>query len=329
MNISVDVGYGYTKAVSDAGTRVSFPSATAPGAVDPMEGMEGIFERRTDYSVRITDLNGSIERQVGQAALQSIACRTFIAREEKPSDMHDILVLTAAYLVSDNGMDTSLAVGLPLSYYKAQKNVLKERLETLNAWVSVNGKKEKYVRFKNVKVFPQGTGALVAFGTVPEKGIIGLLDIGTYTTDYLLFEIKDGVPTPVVEACGSYETGIFLAHKAVALEYKKATGSTLPLKNYQRVFDDVLKGEPVPYWGREVNLTPAWLKVRRQIAETIVSGAVAAWKDQINELALTIFAGGGSAIFFDILGRMFPHSVLVEDGYFANAVGFLKMISAT
>lgn len=326
MNISVDVGYGYTKAVSDTGARVSFPSATAPGAVNPIEGAGGMFERKTDYSVRITDLNGSVERRVGQSALQSAACRTFIAREEKPADMHDVLLLTAAYLVSDSA-EPSLAVGLPLSYYKAQKDALKERLESINAWVSVNGNREKYMRFKSVKVFPQGTGALVAYGSVPERGLIGLIDIGTYTTDYLLFEMQDGVPAPIVDACGAYETGIFLAHEAVALEYKKATGATLPLKSYQKVFDSVINGEPVLHWGREINLTPAWLKMRRQIAETIVSGAVAAWKEQINQIALTVFAGGGSLVFFDVLKSMFPHPVLVEEGYFANAVGFLKMIS--
>lgn len=325
MNISIDVGYGYTKAVSDAGNRVSFPSATAPGAVD---SLDGTF-KGSDYAVKITNSDGTTERQVGQAALQSIACRTFIAREEKPSDMHDTLLLTAAYLVADNGTDASLAVGLPLSYYRTQKGALKERLETLNAWVSVNGGKEKYIRFKNVAVFPQGTGALAALGTVPERGKIGVLDVGTYTTDYLLFEIKDGIPTPIIEACGSSEPGIFLAHRAVAVEYEKATGTTLPLSGYQEVFEDVSNGVPVLHWGREINLTPAWLKVRRQIAEAIISGVIVAWEKQINKLAMTAFAGGGSMVLFDILSKMFPRPVLVEEGYYANAVGFLKMVSGT
>lgn len=328
MNISVDVGYGYTKAVSDAGARVSFPSATAPAAVDYLT--DGVFKRRFDYTVRITDRRGSVDRQVGDAAIRSNACRMFIARKEKPSDMHDVLLLTAAYLVSDNGMDASLAIGLPLSYYRTQKDTLKERLEDLNVWVSVNGGKEKYVRFKNVSVFPQGTGALLALNApIPERGLIALLDIGTYTTDYLLFEVQGGVPTPIVEACGSSDTGIFLAHRAVAQEYEKATGTALSLNRYQEVFESVLNGVPVLHWGREINLTPAWLKVRKQVAEAVVGGAVAAWDEQIERLAMTAFAGGGSLVFFDVLSGMFPHPILVEEGYYANAVGFLKMISGT
>ncbi|KUK10387.1 MAG: hypothetical protein XD50_1358 [Clostridia bacterium 41_269] len=322
--ISIDVGYGYTKAVSENGEKISFPSVTAPLGVNRLEGM---YNGVIDYRVRIANEGRVNEALIGRAALMSNSCRAFVGRQEKPEDMHDALLLTAAYLLSNgsNNPDIILAAGLPLSYYKNQKNKLRERLSNLSACVMVNGGQEKYISFKGVSIFPQGTGVLAALDEIPEKGRIGVLDIGTYTTDYLLFEIQDNMPIPIVEGCGSVETGIFLAQKAIAMEYEKVTGSTLPLSEYQSVFEDTINGQPVVFWGKKIDLFPAWMKIQRQIAETIVSGAIAAWEKQIDKLVLTVFAGGGSALLFDIVKDMFPCPYLMEEGYFANAVGFLKM----
>jgi hypothetical protein len=72
--------------------------------------------------------------------------------------------------------------------------------------------------------------------------------------------------------------------------------------------------------GREIDLSGAWRNIRRQVAGTIVGGVIAAWERQIDKLAMTAFAGGGSLVLFDVLNRMFPRPVLVRDGYYANAV---------
>jgi plasmid segregation protein ParM len=63
-----------------------------------------------------------------------------------------------------NDTENNLVVGLPLSFYRGQKETLRERLSTLSAWVSVDGKERKYISFNNVMVFPQGAGALVSLG---------------------------------------------------------------------------------------------------------------------------------------------------------------------
>lgn len=37
-------------------------------------------------------------------------------------------------------------------------------------------------------VFPQGVGAVYAQEDLPEEGLVGLLDIGFFTTEHILFE---------------------------------------------------------------------------------------------------------------------------------------------
>ena len=149
----------------------------------------------------------------------------------KPADIHDLLLLTVALYVNGtftavNDTENNLVVGLPLSFYRGQKETLRERLSTLSAWVSVDGKERKYISFNNVMVFPQGAGALVSLGdTLPDSGMIGLIDIGTYTTDFMLFEIKNGMPVPMPDACGSVEAGIYLAQRSLAEEFEKQVGS--------------------------------------------------------------------------------------------------------
>ncbi|HHY31285.1 MAG TPA: ParM/StbA family protein [Syntrophaceticus sp.] len=183
MHISIDIGYGYTKAVSDTGHRLSFPSVVAPTHMDLFNG---VFNNSTGHKVKIFTPDEEQEKLVGELALNSTAAQNLVARHEKPADMHDLLLLTAAFLcdagaksaVSD--IENSLVVGLPLSFYRGQKEALKERLSKLTVWVSVDGKERKYISFKNVSVLPQGAGALVSLGEqLPKSGMIGLIDIGT------------------------------------------------------------------------------------------------------------------------------------------------------
>lgn len=332
MNVvSVDIGYGFTKAVSSTGERVSFPSVAAPAVADPLNG---VFKDGVGHRVRISSLAGVEEKLVGEAALQSQAAQGFIAQQEKPQGLHDLLLLTAAYLcgaaVKPNNERPRLAVGLPLSFYRSQKDALKERLEILNAWVSVDGGEEKYVAFGEVAVFPQGAGALIALGSaLPKSGTVGLIDVGTYTTDYLLFEVRKGMPVPIPEACGSVEVGIHLVHRALAAEFERQAGVPLPARMHQQVVEKIQNGEEITYRGREVKLAPAFAPVKRDAAEAIAAHVLAAWGDRTGFLSLTALAGGGAVLFGESLAGYFQQAVQVPDPVFANAVGYLMMLSGS
>ncbi|NPV30779.1 MAG: ParM/StbA family protein [Firmicutes bacterium] len=331
MYLSVDIGYGFTKAVSDAGTQVSFPSAAAPAVTDPLGG---VFKDGAGYRVRVSAIGGAEEKLVGDAALQSLAVQGFVAQQEKPQGLHDLLLLTAAYLCGAGtdavaaGGNTDLAVGLPLSFYRAQKDALKERLSKLSAWVSVNFGRERYVSFGKVAVFPQGAGILVSLGSsLPKSGMVGVIDVGTYTTDFLLFEVRNGFPVPVPEACGSVEAGIHLVHRALAAAFERQTGAPLPARMHQQALERVRNGEEISYRGRVVNLAPAFARAKREAADAIASHVLAAWGDRTGFLSLVALAGGGALLFGEILAGYFPRAVQVPDPVFANALGYLTMLS--
>lgn len=332
MLISIDVGYGYTKAVSEGGCKISFPSIVAPVSVDLFDG---VFNNNIGHRAEITTLeNGSLEKMVGYLALNSVAAQSIVARHEKPAEIHDVLLFTAAYLcgagsfseVHKKGVD--LTVGLPLSFYRKQRGILKERLSKLAAWTNIDGKEKRYISLNEVTVFPQGAGALASLGSsLPKEGLVGLIDIGTYTTDFMLFEIKNSMPIPIPDACGSIEAGIYLAQRAVANEFEKRTGSPLPPRMYQQVTELARHGSFINYEGNKVHLTDAWRKAQKEIADTISGHVLVAWGDRAGFLNMAVFAGGGSILFWDILQKTFSNSVYAEEGVFANAVGFLKMAS--
>ena len=90
-------------------------------------------------------LNGSQEKFVGKLALNSTAAQHFVARHEKPADMHDLLLLTAAYLCDAGSFSAvsqrkdDLVVGLPLSFYRAVSYThLYSGLRSMGAWSSLS-----------------------------------------------------------------------------------------------------------------------------------------------------------------------------------------------
>jgi plasmid segregation protein ParM len=331
--LSIDVGYGYTKGVTSSGHKVSFPSVVAPVSIDLFDG---IFNSGIGHRVNVYTLEKSQEKLVGELALNSTAAQNFVARHEKPADIHDLLLLTAAYLCEAgsfsavNRKEVELVVGLPISFYRGQKDTLRERLSKISAWVSVDGKERQHISFNKVKVYPQGAGALASLGAaLPSSGMVGLIDIGTYTTDFMLFETKGGMPIPILDACGSIEAGIYLAQRAVANEFEKQTGSPLPQRMYQKAIETACKGNSLNFEGRKIDLLPALKQAQKEIADMIAGHVMALWGDRTGFLDMTVFAGGGSIWFGEILENSFSNPIYAEEGVFANAAGYLRMATGT
>lgn len=326
--VSVDVGYGYTKAVSSSGQRSIFPSVIAPAAHDLLGGF---MEDSLGHRVRVRRLDGSAEeRLVGEAAARSVAAVTTLAKN-KPADMHDTLVLAAAYLVGVGTAgplpaQTDLAVGLPLAFYRAQRDALRARLEALSVWVSADGGEERYISFRRVLVLPQGAGVVAAFPELlPEKGLVGVVDVGTYTTDYLLLEKLPGraEPRPVLECCGSSEVGVHLAHRAVAREFQAKTGAPLP----PEMWEEAVRAGSVVYEGKTVDLSGAVERALGDAAQAISQRVLGAWGNRAGFVTCVILAGGGSLLLKKRLAACLPCVVEAPDPVFANALGFLRALT--
>lgn len=326
--VAVDVGYSQTKAVSARGT-VCIPSVVAAAENLP----NGVFAGTVGHTVKVRRAGGPPEEcLVGEAALGSLGAITTLSRE-KPREMHDILVFTAAYLCGAgtpasafNARGVELAVGLPLAYVRTQKDALKERLDGLAAWVSVDGGPERYIRFRRALVVPQGASILVSASVNPPDGYVGLVDVGCYTTDFLMVLIRKGDPAVVPGTWGSLEAGTHLIHRAIADKYQEVAGAPLAPRRLDETLRAVLAGKAVRCRGRQVDLHGVLGQARRNTARLIAQGVLAKWADRTDDLVMTLIAGGGAVVLGDTLVSELPGGTLVSNPVFATAEGYLRLL---
>jgi len=315
MLISIDVGYSQVKAMSQNGKKILFPAVKADIAHDPTVGMF----KQLGHNVKIKTFNSAQEVLVGEGALRSLNATTTLTRE-KSAEIHDLFILTAAYLCGAQGR-VDVAVGLPLSYYRFQRQELKNRLQKINAHVKVNDGPEKYISISNVEVFPQGVGLLLSDGVImTHSGRIAVIDIGFYTTDYLLFEIIDGSPVPIPELCGSADTGIHVASRAISNKYQEKTGALAP----KFLLNQLISGEPVYFKGQALDFNMELDNVLKRSTELITQEILAVWSQQADNISQTILAGGGSVLLNRYLD--FPNIYMPKDPVFANTEGFMTMM---
>jgi len=327
MKIAVDIGYSSVKGVSEHG-RVMFPSVVAPASEDLLAGVvKSNIVHRVHLRRTLVDVE---EHLVGDAAVMSALATSCLALREKPDAMHDILLLTAAYLLSPKEQamaQMDLAIGLPISYYRSQRPELIKRLNGYSEWISVNDGREICLQICKISVFPQGSGALISSLKSLNNGLVALLDIGSYTTDYLVFDVRQGQPVPIPECCGSIEAGVSLVTRALADEFQRQTGAPLPSRMYESVLERVLAGESLIFQGRPVEqLDKALAIARGQVGNLIASNVTASLRDRAGFVVQTLIGGGGALLFKNEMIRAFPCSQIVDDPVFANAKGFLDMI---
>lgn len=310
--IAIDIGYSSVKGLNAAGQRVYFPSVLAPAAENLLNGaITGNLEHTVKTQSR--------EYWVGEAAMQSSSAVTTLSRE-KPAEIHDLLVATAAYLLHADEGDI-LAVGLPISYYRTQRQELQRRLAALNEFITVDGGEIKRVSFADVKVYPQGLGVL--FSQDLRDGLIGILDIGYLTTDYLLFSIQNSQPTPIIEACGSVEIGVSQAHQRLAGAFHAKTGINLPIYMQRQTLEKSLQGELIKINSKEITLTTDAQQICQDTARQIEESVKAQWRDRYDFVEDIIGIGGGCELLRPYFSM--PQLLIQNDPVWANAQGFLIM----
>jgi len=329
VRAAIDIGYGYTKGISELSQKpVIFPSLVAPARINPLEGC-GIYERVPEYRLEFTSSSLVFDKFVGSDA-QDIAGSVKPAGNEKSAETHDALLLTALGVLlagAPDGARVDLAVGLPLSYYRAQKDKLSDRLSRLAGKLRLQGFTERYISTASVSVFPQGLGAIVASEvSVPRDGQIGIVDIGTHTTDLLLFKTANQRIQPIFDACKSIPVGIEELYKTLDGEFTTRTGEILPVSKHYWVLQKTLQGELIPYKGEQFDFRGILEEAKKSVAETIINNMQTYWDININFAEVILLGGGGAPMFAETMSRAFPHIKVIREPVFANARGFLKLL---
>jgi plasmid segregation protein ParM len=317
VQIAIDVGYSHTKAVSPEG-RVIIPSVAAPFRELPLADLS---RNGTGHVVGIRRVDRTLTRHfVGELALREGQGATFtLDREKHRHPNHDLLILTAARLLGAR-TGATLVVGLPVAYYRTQKDVLCRHLEALHADVSVDGLPFERVSFGKVIVYPQGAGALLMVSDLPKSGLVCLVDVGYKTTDYVTVEMKGDKGVPVSSLCGSVEVGAHRVTEAVAAEFEVRTGAPLDAT----LAEGVVADGKARFRGKEVDLADVVEAARRDTARAIADRVLAALGPK-GDFAARFYLAGGGVLALPELREMFPAAEVLPDPQWANAEGFLKL----
>lgn len=333
MRISVDIGFGYTKAVSETGREVMFPSVVGRKFTSSLEGILGGNQEDYIVTLRQPEIPNDEAQSyyVGDAAMTAGGTRTWEEEHAKNRNL-DVLISTAMGLLNEKDDEpVQLAVGLPMSVFMAQQNELKKKLTGLHI-TCVIGNKTKELRVESVFVFPQGAGVYYAALHDIDGGIrnmefvnkqVAVIDVGYRTTDFLfMVKGKKGLVPRPEPFSGSEDIGMNTAHMEIQTEILR------PLKGQQADILDIEKAimwynGMMPIKGGELDLKPYRTRAYANLADEIASRLKRRWGDDINTLSAIIIGGGGGDALYSHFENSFPAAMKIEKPEYANARGYL------
>jgi len=325
MRISVDIGFGFTKAVSEKEKTVSFPSVVAPRIASTTGGALGYGQ--DDYLVTI---DGQ-DYYVGDAGMIAGGNRTWEDEVVQNQNLK-ILVTTAIHVLLEELEDEAkvdLAVGLPMSFYVNQRKAIKDALMKMKADVTIGGKK-KHIEVGSVFVFPQSAGVYYHAlhnidGSIKNQNLfsrqVGVIDPGYRTVDILYMARGRKGLLPREDLSGSEDLGMNEAHKIVRIRASQLIGGEA----------DLLEVEKSLLWfncefdfkGKTYNIRDIRDQTYKEHAAKIVAWVKQRWGDEINNLHAIILGGGGGEALYPYMKDSLPTLMKVDKPEFANAFGYL------
>lgn len=340
--VSVDVGYGYVKAISSSGNKILFPSVVGSGRD---RGLANFIEQTNKMiDADLSELHITIDGKhyyVGEMALRNSndATRVF-DRERYNHEYSKILMAVAIQLVTNpETTEVVLFTGLPLDYFRTQheqfKNKLLEDMPTIE-WVSGFKQNEtKKVSVRNAGIFPQGMSAVWATlmnhdgktfkkDLMEEGNQIGIIDIGFRTTDICVVEMKDGGGfRPLTQYSETVDQGVVNLYENIKIAYQNKTGGSDLSENK---INRIIKRHSITYQGKKIDLSNEVDQAYRAVVNSIIDRINKLWKEEADTFDYIFVVGGGGSLFMDYLQSNFNNHLLsIVAGQYANAIGYYRI----
>lgn len=316
MIISVDIGYGYTKGVGPDGLRFSFPSVVGTAeeirfATDLIHGEE---ERAIEY--------GDWRFFYGeQAMLQSRIQSTIFDRSRVHDNTYKILFVAALVEVnrsSPNNERAKVVTGLPVEFFNDRPEVI----ESFEGTYKITTDHTMKFIIESVFVAPQPFGSLfrellnekgkIANSDI-ERGRVGIIDVGTYTTDFVVsHELRY-----VQRLSGSIRVG----WSEVVSQVQQALGDMYSLELMPHEVDRALQAGEVRVRGEPVSLEELVKPAITDVEMAVIARARDLWGAGA-DLDVILVSGGGGPRVYDAIHDVYPHARLLDDPFWANAEGF-------
>ena len=333
MRVAIDIGYGFVKAMNEKGATIRFPSIVA---IDRSTKMRNILKfQPEDYTVKIWDKADGAENVDGRSFLVGDAAmvggsgiRTWEDKAVENTNLKT-LIATAAALLGD-GEEIDLAVGLPLMYYRVQKDDVTQLLRQMDVEVAIEEQLAKKVKIRSVYVFPQGAGAYYAAcltidGDVRNPHLVnspvGLIDIGYRTTDILVMAKGKKGLMPREDLSGGIDVGMKHAYHMIQNEVEEVVNKTVDFFAIEKAI--LWDNDKFLHRNLEMSLKEYELLAYEELAQQIAAKVKMRWGDELDSLSAVIIAGGGGEVLQPYLKLAFPSLITIENAAFANVEGFL------
>lgn len=311
--ISLDVGYGFTKAVYD-GKPTIFPSLVGPARELTFKVTE-----RQDLPGEMIEIRGG-NYFVGKKA--ELSDRTFPLRTRDwvESDLYAALMasgLVRATVGDPASTEIFVVTGLPVEYYARDKGKAEDQVRSVASHLGL--------KVGGVRVIPQPFGSfydhILGMDGAPTMTeslrLVGVVDVGQHTTDYILIKnLRDNLE----RASGSMTGGVFQIIDRVRRDLiSRYDRDNITISEAEEC---VLKGRPIKIKGKDIEVSDIVQSQIRAVAQGIVGEIKSRWAHE-GEPELVLLTGGGILLRSYLQG--ISHSTqVIEGAQLANARGYYK-----
>ena len=296
--LGIDIGFGFTKAVSDKQSLV-FKSVLG-------EATDIQFREKMIAGGDVEDNHLQIEVDgksyfVGELAERQSNVRFFtLDQAQFVSKFAKVFALAAIAQMVKGFVPVNLVTGLPIGYYQQYKDELAKLLvgEHKVTLVDADGKQEeKSISINKVRVVPQPFGSLFNLmlndlGEMGNKRLvkdkIGIIDVGFRTSDYT---ISDKMRYSE-RGSRTTDSGIARAFNVIATKLRENSGVNIEL---YRLYEAIDSGS-IKIRGKEYDLKSLTEQVFSQLATSIANEVDRLWVDDWDIDAMIITGGGGAVL---------------------------------
>ena len=318
MILSVDIGYGYTKGVGPNGLRFSFPSVI--GTAEDISFATDLIRGEEEKAIKYRDWQFFYGEQ---AVLQSRIQSAIFDRSRVHDHTYKMLFVAALVEMAKSAPDVgriNVVTGLPVDFFGDRPDVIK----SLEGVYRVTAGRVIRFAVDSVFVAPQPFGSLfrevlneqgkIANNDV-EKGRVGIIDVGTFTTDFV---VSDELRY-VQRLSGSIRIG----WSKVISQVQQSLGDLYRLELTPHEVDRALQAQEIRVRGEPVSLETLVEPAIAEIQAAIIARARDLWGEGVR-LDTILVSGGGGPHLYEAIHDVYPHARLLDNAFWANAEGLYR-----
>lgn len=314
--VALDIGNGFVKYLSSSAEGF-FPSVYClqePGI--SFDGLASSDDFVIEFEGGDTFAIGWSAPRLGNISVRTLDRSRILGPEYK--------VLFAAALAASAGKGGNIApiLSLPLAWYD-RRNEVKQHLA--GEWTIKHGGRwhNFIVLAENMRIIPEGFGTVCSLaldrnGKPYNNGLltqrVGVIDIGTKTTDLSMFDGLQFVPARTA----GHDVGLERVYNIMERLANRELGHSFTIEQ----LDTVLCGESLYHGPHDVtNQANEWKhQALKQVSDAIAGHVNTLWQggQDVRRLLIT---GGGAAHVYPYLCERYEHMEPVENGPMANVIG--------